>query len=256
MLIAFMREASDESPPAAHIKPSVGAKRTRQTSVEHMLQLNGTPNGPGKESSLYLAALAEDTEAIVLIIDPSGVIEYANAAAGKLLPSNQSGPMTGRPLASIMPEAAARERLALASEQLGKGRPAVITGLVRGRLLRMTFRELPQSEGPRRLLVVGRPAYTLNMSDPSGGTRARLDDPGMLASLTDREMEILQLIGMGLSSADIAKRLERSVKTVEWHRVSLGTKLGVSNRVELARIAIAAGIVPIEDSPPAVNRAS
>jgi DNA-binding NarL/FixJ family response regulator len=33
------------------------------------------------------------------------------------------------------------------------------------------------------------------------------------------------------------------VKTIEWHRVSLGTKLGVTNRVELARIAIRAGVV-------------
>jgi DNA-binding NarL/FixJ family response regulator len=57
----------------------------------------------------------------------------------------------------------------------------------------------------------------------------------------------LKLIGIGLSTADIARRLERSVKTVEWHRVSLGEKLGVTNRVELARIAIAAGLVSLDE---------
>jgi DNA-binding NarL/FixJ family response regulator len=73
--------------------------------------------------------------------------------------------------------------------------------------------------------------------------RAKHDDLGVLGALTTREMEILRLIGKGLSTADIAKQLHRSVKTIEWHRVSLGTKLGVTNRVELARIAIRAGVV-------------
>jgi hypothetical protein len=79
--------------------------------------------------------------------------------------------------------------------------------------------------------------------------RARNDDTGALNVLTTREIEILCLIGEGFSTADIAKHLHRSVKTIEWHRVALGTKLGISNRVELARIAIRAGLVQIEDVP-------
>ena len=73
--------------------------------------------------------------------------------------------------------------------------------------------------------------------------RAKNNDLGALASLTPRELEILYLIGQGLATADIAKQLHRSEKTVEWHRVSLGNKLGVSNRVELARIAIRCGLL-------------
>ena len=60
-------------------------------------------------------------------------------------------------------------------------------------------------------------------------------------------MEILRLIGEGLSTSEIAENLHRSVKTVEWHRVSLGNKLGVTNRVELARIAISAGLVTLKN---------
>jgi DNA-binding CsgD family transcriptional regulator len=40
------------------------------------------------------------------------------------------------------------------------------------------------------------------------------------------------------------------VKTIEWHRVSLGEKLGVVNRVEIARIAIAAGLVGVDEPAP------
>jgi DNA-binding NarL/FixJ family response regulator len=53
-----------------------------------------------------------------------------------------------------------------------------------------------------------------------------------------------------MSTIDIAKHLGRSVKTIEWHRVSLGEKLGVVNRVELARIAIAAGMVSLDEKAP------
>ena len=80
--------------------------------------------------------------------------------------------------------------------------------------------------------------------------RARVDAPGVLGELSERELEVLRLISLGLSTAQIAKAMGRSVKTVEWHRVSLGDKLGVTNRVELARIAIRAGLVSVDDSGP------
>jgi DNA-binding CsgD family transcriptional regulator len=72
---------------------------------------------------------------------------------------------------------------------------------------------------------------------------ARFQDRGLLQKLTPRETEVLMLIGEGLSTADISKRLFRTIKTIEAHRASLGRKLGVSNRVQLARIALAAGLV-------------
>ena len=65
-----------------------------------------------------------------------------------------------------------------------------------------------------------------------------------LSVLTKRERDVLTLIGYGLSSKEIAERLHRSIKTVNTHRSALGRKLGVSNRVQLARIAVHAGLVP------------
>lgn len=67
----------------------------------------------------------------------------------------------------------------------------------------------------------------------------------LLASLTPREREVLILIGQGLSIPKIAERLYRSVKTVESHRLSLGRKLNVSNRVELTRLAIQGGLITL-----------
>lgn len=64
-------------------------------------------------------------------------------------------------------------------------------------------------------------------------------DAVALRSLSDRELEVLRLIGEGMSTAEIAAALNRSVKTVESHRASLKTKLGAQTNAELIRIAVA-----------------
>jgi DNA-binding NarL/FixJ family response regulator len=74
--------------------------------------------------------------------------------------------------------------------------------------------------------------------------QSRFADEGPIASLSVRERTVLSLIGTGMSTAQIAKALGRSVKTIENQRHSLGRKLNVSNRVELARIAMESGLAP------------
>ena len=54
--------------------------------------------------------------------------------------------------------------------------------------------------------------------------------------LTDREREIVMLIGEGLSNRDIATRLTLSVRTVESHIYKAMAKTGTLNRDELAAL--------------------
>lgn len=56
--------------------------------------------------------------------------------------------------------------------------------------------------------------------------------------LSPRELEILQLVCKEYSSADVAKRLFISTKTVDTHRQNLMIKLGVNNTVGLVKYAI------------------
>lgn len=69
-----------------------------------------------------------------------------------------------------------------------------------------------------------------------------------LQNLTPREIEILTLIAEGRSLMQIAQSLHRSLKTIESHRLSLGKKLNAGNRVELAKIAIAHGLVSLPNT--------
>ncbi len=59
-----------------------------------------------------------------------------------------------------------------------------------------------------------------------------------LDRLTDREFEILELIGQGLQAREIAKRLGLSPKTIEAHREHIKSKLQLRSAAALARFAI------------------
>jgi len=63
-----------------------------------------------------------------------------------------------------------------------------------------------------------------------------------VATLTDREREVLLLLGEGLDRAAIAKRLVVSVNTVRSHMANLFAKLGVHSSVEAVGVAARAGL--------------
>jgi DNA-binding NarL/FixJ family response regulator len=73
-------------------------------------------------------------------------------------------------------------------------------------------------------------------NQPEGATRAVIE-------LTDRQRQILQLIAEGKQNKEIADILRVSVKTVEFHRSSLMTKLGAHTVAELTRFAIQEGLI-------------
>ncbi len=57
-------------------------------------------------------------------------------------------------------------------------------------------------------------------------------------SLSDRELEIFELIGRGTSTRAIAEQLHLSVHTVETHRENIRAKLGLRNGAELVQRAV------------------
>jgi DNA-binding NarL/FixJ family response regulator len=59
-----------------------------------------------------------------------------------------------------------------------------------------------------------------------------------LERLTDREIEIFEMIGQGLTSRQIARQLELSPKTVETHREHIKEKLELKNATELTKHAV------------------
>ena len=63
------------------------------------------------------------------------------------------------------------------------------------------------------------------------------------AGLTGRQLEVLALLGEGLSNAEIADRLVVSPRTAEHHVAAVLQKLGAPTRRDAARHALEAGAV-------------
>ena len=62
--------------------------------------------------------------------------------------------------------------------------------------------------------------------------------PTYPAGLTTREVEVLRLVAMGLTDAQVAQQLVISPRTVNWHLTSIYSKIGVSSRCAATRYAI------------------
>jgi DNA-binding NarL/FixJ family response regulator len=72
--------------------------------------------------------------------------------------------------------------------------------------------------------------------DNLSGAGRRL--PGLLSALSDREFEVFQLVGEGLTTREIGSRLNISGKTVETHRLSIREKLGLKTSPQLTKLAV------------------
>jgi len=76
---------------------------------------------------------------------------------------------------------------------------------------------------------------------------ARRDTPNLFTGLSDRDLEVLRLIGDGLSNAEIASKLVISEKTVKGHVSNILGKLHMMDRTQAAVLAWQQGLVARRD---------
>jgi DNA-binding NarL/FixJ family response regulator len=76
-----------------------------------------------------------------------------------------------------------------------------------------------------------------------GGAPAALPDE--IEPLTDRELEVLQLLAFGFANKRIALQLSISEHTVKFHISSIYGKLGAGNRTEAVRIGLQIGLISL-----------
>jgi two-component system response regulator NreC len=76
-----------------------------------------------------------------------------------------------------------------------------------------------------------------------GAKLAAEPPPGPPDGLSEREVEVLRMIALGHTNAEIAEQLYLSVRTVETHRAHIQQKLRLASRSELVRYALDHGLV-------------
>jgi two-component system response regulator NreC len=80
--------------------------------------------------------------------------------------------------------------------------------------------------------------------NPRLGARVAAEPPpGPPDGLSEREVEVLRMIALGHTNAEIAEQLYLSVRTVETHRAHIQQKLRLGSRSELVRYALEHGLV-------------
>ena len=79
---------------------------------------------------------------------------------------------------------------------------------------------------------------------PALGARLAAGDSGDEGDeLSERERDVLRLIALGHTNAEVAERLYISIRTVESHRAHIQQKLSLSSRAELVRYALERGLI-------------
>jgi DNA-binding NarL/FixJ family response regulator len=80
--------------------------------------------------------------------------------------------------------------------------------------------------------------------EPALGAKLVVDVPApALRSLSDRERDVMQLLALGHTNQEIARRLFISVRTVDSHRAHIMLKLGLESRAELVMCALSTGML-------------
>jgi len=81
-------------------------------------------------------------------------------------------------------------------------------------------------------------------ASPCQPPAAAADAP--LCALTERERDVLRMMAEGMTTKEISGRLGIGCKTVETHQRRLKAKLGIANLARLTRLAVCAGLVPLD----------
>ncbi|HEY8913118.1 response regulator transcription factor [Lacisediminihabitans sp.] len=87
------------------------------------------------------------------------------------------------------------------------------------------------------------PSVTKRLLERVAGTLNEAPDTSALAVLTDREREVLALVGHGLTNDEIGRKLFLSPLTAKTHVSRIMSKLGARDRVQLVVVAYETGIV-------------
>ncbi len=101
--------------------------------------------------------------------------------------------------------------------------------------------------GGHRETVTGRDLFLIVVLRRMRGSRGAEGHNGDSdAALTDRELEIVEMIALGLTGPEIATELHVSHATVRTHVRNAMTKLGTHSRAQLVARALGDGVVPVQ----------
>lgn len=188
-------------------------EKAKETRPDIVLMDISMPDMDGMEATLQLKKIFPDCQVLVLTVHADK--QYFM----KMLSVGASGYVTKQ---------AAADELVAAIQAVAAGhiylQPALARWLLEDyqRLAKSTFSPTPEEAAEK--------------------TKEAVD----LDILSQRERQVLELVGEGLNNHDIGKKLELSPKTIARHRERIMKKLNMHSRTELVKFAIKTGLISLE----------
>lgn len=261
-------------------------RRTGLDLIEHPQRRNddqhrhaSPPEGIRQDAIWH--GLVDEPYTAVSIVSMDGLILFVNEQSARIFLGLDYTPadIIGKRLIELFPKPWVDQRLEIFRRVLVTGHPMMMRTIWRGWQQFSWIHHIepdPQTyaheegdevEIPDRFLIITRRissvgafgdsvtrperAETIASGDVSV-VDSQVMDLGELEVLSTRELEVLALLGQGMSLKEIAKTLHRSVKTIDNHRQAIGRKLAVDDRVHLAEIAKRAGLTLADAERPRV----
>ncbi|MFO0835937.1 MAG: PAS and helix-turn-helix domain-containing protein [Phycisphaerales bacterium] len=190
------------------------------------------------------------------VVSMEGTILYVNEHGARLMRGEEtsSARLVGRSMSEFFPPEIMRERLEIFKRTGADAPPVLIRNIWNGNQLAAFFQRVsaPDDAPGRDVMIVRgrlipgdlRSLYSPDMVTLVYSSFVRL---GPLDCLSPQELRVMALIGAGMSVREAAKELHRAEKTIESHCTAIHRKLGVNDRLEVARLAQRAGLT-LEDA--------
>jgi two-component system, NarL family, response regulator NreC len=148
--------------------------------------------------------------------------------------------MPGRPSLEVVPEMKERSPGTEIVVLTMQDDPAFAREAMRAGVLGYVLKDSADAE---LVTAVRMAAEGRTYLQPQLGARIAAEPTGPADDLSEREVEVLRLIALGHTNAEIAEKLYLSVRTVESHRANVQRKLDLSTRAQLVRYALDHGLV-------------
>ncbi len=183
----------------------------------------------------------------VSITDGAGRLLFVNDTSMVLF-SNATGiDYHGKHISDFHPKEYVDERLSMIARVIAEGKPLSLRHIYNGRGIQSTLWPIRDRTPPfHRVIVVTRlnnnDDLLPNLEKTCEQASTQYIDLGPLNVLTRRELEVMVLLGHGLSVPKTAALLYRSPKTIQRHKASVSEKLKVHSQAELVAIVTAMGL--------------
>jgi DNA-binding CsgD family transcriptional regulator len=199
-------------------------------------------------SSMHLLETLRNclTSFSMMLLTPEGTVLYANKTAVSNFKGLDTESVIGTNLQDFTPREWADERISMLQRAVDDGRPLIVLEIISGFRLCTHIKPIRadiDGKSQHMLLVIVELIIPVNFywlldhAEENNVVCANCIDLGCLNVLSDRELEVLALMGQGYRQKDIAEHLNRSISTINRHRESIGEKLQLTDRAQLVRLA-------------------